>query len=63
MKRVTIDIDDDYAGILSITAVGFHIMNVKVASDVIDIEKTNYIGIDSTGRATEKWIEEEGSDE
>ena len=52
MNRVTIDIDEGYAGALSITAIGHHKGFTNVATRVFDIKENDYILIDGNGKTS-----------
>lgn len=45
MKKITFEIDDKYATILSVTAIGCHI-GVDVATWAVDITKYDHITLD-----------------
>lgn len=50
MKKVTIEIDDKYASVLTITAVGIHRNETDVTTGAVDISKNNKIIFDHNGR-------------
>ena len=53
MKRVTIDLPDNYDGALSITAIGgFGSSNVQITTYVADLEQGTYLVNDG-----EKWVQ------
>ena len=51
MKKITIELDDNYGTILSITAVGHTKRGVNVSTSAIDAEKHNKIVIGCDGKA------------
>lgn len=50
MKRIVIDIDDAYATILTVTAIGWTRHEVNVSTTAMDLEKADYAVIDSAGK-------------
>lgn len=50
MKRVVIDIDDAYATVLTVTAIGWTRHEVNVSTAAMDLEKSDYAVIDSAGK-------------
>lgn len=50
MKRVVIDIDDAYATVLTVTAVGWTRHRVNVSTAAMDPEKSDYAVIDNVGK-------------
>lgn len=49
MKRVVIDIDDAYATVLTVTAVGWTRHGVNVSTAAMELKKSDYAVIDSAG--------------
>lgn len=56
MKRVTIDIDEEFAKALSITAAGADGSMIRVANVLVAPAKANYVRIDDTGYCEKKWV-------
>lgn len=52
MKRVIIDIDDKYADILSISAVGLDSDSINVSTYAVDLKSCERIVIDNIGACT-----------
>lgn len=50
MKRIVIDIDDAYATILTVTAVGWTLHEINVSTAAMELEKADYAVIDSAGK-------------
>ena len=50
MKRIVIDIDDAYATVLTVTAIGWTRHEVNVSTAAMDLEKADYAVIDSAGK-------------
>ncbi len=63
VKKIAIEIDDAYARILSLTAVGQTGLTTNVTCVVADLDKANYIKIDKSGKSTTKKLEEDGENE
>lgn len=49
MKKVVIEINDKYSGVLSVTAIGGGINNINVSTGSVDLSKTDKIVIDEQG--------------
>lgn len=49
MKRVTIDIDDLYSDMLSLTTIGSYNSKLMATTVLIDLDKHNHIIIDDKG--------------
>ena len=52
MKKLTIEIDEKYGGVLSITAVGSNHFETCVSTKVIDLSKCNFLSIGEDGEWT-----------
>ena len=52
MKRVILEIDDDYAGVLSVTAIGGTACGMKVSTYAVALEDCDRMIIDSVGKCT-----------
>lgn len=50
MKRVVIDIDDAYATVLTVTAVGWSRHGVNVSTAAMELKKSDYAVIDNVGK-------------
>ena len=50
MKRVVIDIDDAYATVLTVTAVGWSRHGVNGSTAAMELEKSDYAVIDNVGK-------------
>ena len=50
MKRVVIDIDDAYATVLTVTAVGWNRHGVNVSTAAMELEESDYAVIDNVGK-------------
>lgn len=59
MKRVTIDIDDDFATALSITAAGADRGMLRMTNVMVAPNKVNYVRIDDTGEFWKEWRKDE----
>lgn len=58
-KRVTIDISEEYAGALAVTAINqvqtaYNQMQVNIAHTALDLSKGRHIVIDGTGKFEQK---------
>lgn len=62
MKRVTIDIDDEFATALSITVAGADRGMLRMANALVAPAKANYVRIDDTGEFWEEWRKEDAAD-
>lgn len=51
-KKITIEIDDAYADVMSLTAVGKTNLIINVTCVAVDLSKTDYIKIDKSGKFT-----------
>ena len=58
MKRVTIDIDDDFATALSITAAGDDGITLRMANTLISPNNCNYVKITKGGKPIEDFRKE-----
>ena len=58
MTKVTIEIDEKYAGALSLTAIGSNGLQTNVAVVVIEISRCNLVSIDETGNVEKKMMQE-----
>lgn len=58
MKRVTIDIDDDFATALSITAAGSDGIKLRMSNVLIIPNKCNHVKITKGGKPFEDYREE-----
>ena len=54
MKKLIIEIDEKYGGVLSITAVGINHFETCVSTKAIDLSKCNFLAIGEDG----KWTSE-----
>lgn len=52
MKKLIIEIDEKYDGVLSITAIGSHGFETCVSTKVIDLSKCNFLSIGEDGEWT-----------
>lgn len=50
MKRVIIDIDERYASVLSVTAIGGNHSSMNVLTHAIDLNKCDHIAIKHDGK-------------
>ena len=57
MKKLTIEIDEKYGGVLSITAVGSNGIETCVSTKVIDLSKCNILSIGEDGEWTAEFKE------
>mgnify|MGYP003295128188 CR=1 FL=1 len=55
--KVILEIDDKYAGVLSITAVGVCGFDTNVSTYAVDITKHNYITVDKNAHWTNGRID------
>lgn len=55
--RVLVDIEEKYASILTITAIGVRVTGAEVITYAIDLSKHNCIKIEND-KATSKYLEE-----
>lgn len=51
MKKVLIEINDNYASAISITVIGGGLYNINIATGSADLSKTDKIIIDENGKA------------
>lgn len=51
MKKLIIEIDDNYAGAISITAIGGGLGNINISTTSADLSITDKIIIDEQGKA------------
>lgn len=51
MKKITIEIDDAYGQILTVTATGTSMAGLNVTSTVVNLDTTNQIKFDEKGKA------------
>lgn len=59
MKRVTIEIDERYANILSLTAIGGNKVETRATTVLVDPHKENHVWIDETGETHKEYRKEE----
>ena len=59
MKKVTIEIDDNYGNVLSLTASGTVGIRHNVTVVAVDLQRANRVKIDENGKA---WITMESED-
>ena len=52
MVKVTIEIDDKYAGVLSLTAIGSTVWQIMVTATAVDLSQYNRVSIDENGKIT-----------
>jgi hypothetical protein len=52
MVNVTIEIDDKYAGVLSLTAIGSTVWQTMVTATAVDLSQYNRVSIDENGKIT-----------
>lgn len=50
MKKITIELDEQFASVLTISAIGNVKTQVNVTTCAVDIEKYNRIVVDDTGK-------------
>lgn len=58
MKRVTIDIDEDFAIALSITAAGSDGVKLRISNVLISPNNCNYVKITKGGKPIEEYRKE-----
>ncbi len=64
-KKITIEIDDAYASVLSLTATGLisfvnNVINMTCVA--VDLSKTDYIKIDKSGKSTTESLKQKTDD-
>ena len=58
--KVVLEIDDKYANVLSMTAVGVQPFRTIVSSQAVDLSKHNYLKLGADGKWTNERVEEDG---
>ena len=58
MKKIIVEIFEDFAGALSITAIGSNYLGANVTVAVADLSDTNHIVIDEMGKPSYEFVEE-----
>lgn len=57
--KVILEIDDKYAGVLSVTAVGSNGLTTCVSATAVDLSKSNFLILGNDG----KWTSGKGEDD
>ena len=52
MVKVTIEIDEKYAGVLSLTTIGSTVCQTMAAAIAVDLSQYNHVSIDENGKIT-----------
>ena len=58
MAKVTIEIDEKYAGVLALCAVGTSYVQTFVTTTAVVLEKCNHISLDETGHWKTEIVQE-----
>lgn len=59
--KVILEIDDRYAGVLSITAIGSEGMQTWVSTQAVDLSKSNLLLLGNDGKWTNAKVDEDGN--
>lgn len=59
MKAI-LEIDEKYAGVLSVTAIGTSYLQTYVTTTAVDLSNHNHLTIGADGKWIHSWEEEDG---